>query len=200
MNRFEKFLLAGFLLVALLFAESLLSVQPYQGNIADPVQINLAKPETITITGKNGEVELSLLAEYSVAGVIKSKKKYSSDYPSQVSVYDFALVWGDLNKKEIDQHIKYSQSGRWCHYRFSYDSPVNDKYISNHSANVHLIHKDEEILKKLKRSRKNHYVRLEGYLVSVNFPDGPWRSSLSRTDTGNGACEIMYVTSVKIIN
>ncbi|NLT21219.1 MAG: hypothetical protein GXY16_09520 [Syntrophomonadaceae bacterium] len=200
MNKFEKFLLAGFLLVALLFAESLLSVQPYQGNIPDPVQINLVEPETITVKGKNGEVELSLLAEYSVAGVIKSKKKYSSDYPSQVSVYDFALAWGDLNMKEIDKHIKYSQSGRWYRYLFPYDSPVSGQYIANHSANVHLIHKNEEILKKLKRSRKNHYVRLEGYLVSVNFQNGPWRSSLSRTDTGNGACEIMYVTNVKIIN
>ena len=117
-----------------------------------------------------------------------------------MSVYDFALAWGDLNKKEIDQHIKYSQSGRWYRYRFPYDSPVSGQYIANHSANVHLIHKNEEILKKLKRSRKNHYVRLEGYLVSVNFQNAPWRSSLSRTDTGNGACEIMYVTNVKIIN
>ena len=36
---------------------------------------------------------------------------------------------------------------------------------------------------------------MTGYLVEANFPGAakPWRSSLVRDDTGDGACELMYV-------
>ena len=199
MSKLEKILITGLVIIAILFANTLLSKEPYQGNIAEPVQINLTKAETITIPDEVGNVELSLLAKYKVEGVVKSKKKYS-DYPSRVSKYDFALAWGDLNKQEIDDHIRYYQSGRWYYYQYSGDSLVSQDYISSHSANVHLIHKDKDVLNKIKKIRENEYVRLEGYLVNVNFKDGSWKTSLSRTDTGNGACEVMYVTNVKAID
>jgi len=37
-------------------------------------------------------------------------------------------------------------------------------------------------------------------LVEVKAQDGwTWRSSLSREDTGNGACELMLVEEVRLI-
>ncbi|MGE5397012.1 MAG: hypothetical protein ACM3MK_05685 [Chitinophagales bacterium] len=198
MSKLEKLLVVIGLIVTVLFAHSLLSREPYQGNIADPVQQNLTNVQIINTPGEDGDVQISLLAEYNIEAVVKGKRKYS-DYPSQVSKYDFALAWGDLNEKEIDKNIKYSQSGRWYYYRYSDDTPVSGEYIANHSANVHLIHKDKDILNEIKKIRVNEHVRLQGYLVSVNFKNGPWKSSLSRTDTGNGSCEIMYVTDIETI-
>jgi hypothetical protein len=158
----------------------------------------LVRPETIIITDAYDEdVELSLMAEYTVEGVVKSIENYSNDYPSRISEYDFALAWGELNKKETDREIRYSQSGRWYRYRCSEECPVSQGYISTHSANVHLIHEDSYVLYKIKKIDKNDYIRLRGYLVTVNFEEGPWSSSLTREDTGNGACEIMYVTDVE---
>lgn len=199
MSTVRKAIIIGYIIAAVLIVNLLWSKQPYQGSIANPVQNNLNRAETITISGDTGNVELSLLAKYTLKGVIKSKKKYS-DYPSQLAKYDYALAWGDLNKKEIDQYIKYSQSGRWYYYRYLKDCPVSREYISSHSANMHLVHQNQEVLKKIKKLRKNTYVQLDGYLVNVNFKDGPWRTSLSRTDNGNGACEIMYVTDIKTID
>ena len=40
-------------------------------------------------------------------------------------------------------------------------------------------------------------VRIDGWLVQVNTPDGwRWRSSLTREDSGGGACEVVYVCSI----
>ena len=61
---------------------------------------------------------------------------------------------------------------------------------------MHIIHKDKDVLKEIISIGNGEHVILHGYLVNVNFKDGPWKSSLSRSDTGNGACEITYVTSV----
>ena len=42
---------------------------------------------------------------------------------------------------------------------------------------------------------------MTGELVVVSSQGrGEWRSSLSRDDTGAGACELMYVDSLKILN
>jgi hypothetical protein len=196
-NNFRKLLLIGYIVAAFLIVNAVMANEPYRGHIPDPVQTDLAEHKTETVSGEEGDVELTLLAEYVVEGVVKGTKKYA-DYPSQVAKYDFALAWGDLNKSEIDEHIKYSQSGRWCHYQFSPECHVDQQYISTHSANVHLIHQNQEILRQIKKVRKNDHVQLGGYLVEVHFKDGPWKSSLTRTDTGNGACEIMYVTRVTV--
>jgi hypothetical protein len=42
---------------------------------------------------------------------------------------------------------------------------------------------------------------LAGELVEATGPQiGTWRSSLSRTDTGNGACELMWVRDASILS
>lgn len=199
MSRLEKITIVGIIIVVFLFVKSLIPVSKNVGEIPEPIQINLKKSESISIAGDSGNVDLSLLAEYTIDAVVKSKKKYS-DYPSQVSIYDLALAWGDLNSEEIDKYINYSQSNRWYYYRYSNESSVSQDYISKHSSNVHIIHKDDEILKEIKDIKENDRIKLEGYLVNVNFSNGPWKSSLTRSDTGNGACEIMYVTNVEIFD
>ena len=55
------------------------------------------------------------------------------------------------------------------------------------------------ISKIIKNVRTGHVVALEGYLVKVDSQDGWWwRSSLTRNDTGNGACEVVWVNEVEI--
>lgn len=196
MSRLEKIIVAGILIIVCLFARSLMLNAQYQGFISDPVQVNLASSETVLIPGKEGDVPVTLMAEYTIEAVVKGKEKYS-DYPSQISPVDFILAWGELNKKEVGQHIRYSQSGRWYYYRYFQGLPVSVDYIGTHSANVHIIPLDKKVSEEIKGIGKGDHVILHGYLVNVNFKNGPWKSSLSRNDTGNGACEVMVVTSVE---
>jgi hypothetical protein len=40
-------------------------------------------------------------------------------------------------------------------------------------------------------------IRIDGWLVQIDSSDGwRWRSSLTREDSGAGACEVIYVCSV----
>ena len=51
----------------------------------------------------------------------------------------------------------------------------------------------------LKKLREGDIVLLQGYLVDVDHESGwRWRTSMSRTDTGAGACEIVYVEHVAV--
>jgi hypothetical protein len=197
LNKLLTILIIGALI--LLMQSLIMDKAYYQGYIPAPVQTALIPPEQTVVVGNEGEVSIKLLAEYELKGIVKGKKSYR-DFASQISKYDIAIAWGDLNKEELDQHVKYSQSSRWYLYRYSPEFPEDEAYIVNNSANVHLVHADDEILKKLKKVGRDDYIILKGYLIEAAFGNGPWRSSLTRTDTGNGACEIMYVTSVEIVN
>ena len=171
---------------------------PYTGPdaIPEPLQINLAETELITHQGLEGPVSLELLASYDITAAVKRKQTYRTDYPSQISPVDLVLAWGQLNQKEIDQHIRYSQSNRWYYYQYDAHTPVSSSYIAQNSANVHIIPSNNRVASQIRRIRKNDTVRLTGYLVAARFSEGAWVSSLSRHDTGDGSCEIIYVESV----
>jgi hypothetical protein len=68
------------------------------------------------------------------------------------------------------------------------------------ATNTHLIPADEAILRQLKRTAPGRVVKLQGYLVNAVGDDGyRWNSSLTRDDTGAGACELIYVQSVSVL-
>jgi len=55
------------------------------------------------------------------------------------------------------------------------------------------------VWKALKGLRVGSVVNLEGLLVDIETTDhGTIKTSLSRDDTGAGACEILYVESVSL--
>ena len=199
MSQLIRFLSIVLVAVMIFLGSSILGNNaPYQGSVVQPEQNNLFPLERIVHSGKEGDVEISLKAEYDIRGVVKGKKKYS-DYPSQVSEYDLILAWGDLNKEEYDQHVDYSQSGRW--YYYTYDQEFVEKgLIARNSANVHLIAENDEVKKDIRKIRKNDYIRIKGYLVDVHFDNGAWETSMTRGDTGNGACEIILVEEIHIVD
>ncbi|MFA6911255.1 MAG: hypothetical protein WCQ59_09065, partial [Candidatus Cloacimonadaceae bacterium] len=64
---------------------------------------------------------------------------------------------------------------------------------------------NNNLRKAMGRVKKKDQVLIDGFLVNVISTDrknriGNWTSSLTREDTGNGACEIIYVTRLRINN
>ena len=93
--------------------------------------------------------------------------------------------------------LKISQSSRWYHYRWAGDPPLPPREIARSSANMHMIPASESVTRALAAVRKDDRVRIDGWLVEAKAADGwHWRSSLSREDTGAGACEVVYVCSI----
>ncbi len=140
------------------------------------------------------------LASYSIEALVLSKKNYSSGTEAKLSPTDLALGWGPMSSKEVLQHMKISQSGRWYHYRYQGSIPIHPKEIITHSANTHIIPANNEVHATLKKVRQYDVVQMRGYLVSITKQNGNWRwkSSTTRADSGDGSCELFYVTSLSI--
>jgi len=51
----------------------------------------------------------------------------------------------------------------------------------------------------LMQLREGDVITLKGYLIDVDHDSGwKWRTSMTRSDTGGGACEIVYVESIAV--
>jgi len=94
--------------------------------------------------------------------------------------------------------IDISQSGRFYYWQTK-AFPIPRREIETHSANMHMIPADAAVAYQLKRVRVGDVVSLDGLLVEADKANGwRWRSSLTRDDTGGGACELVYVQSLTI--
>ena len=92
-----------------------------------------------------------------------------------------------------------SQNHRWYFWRAA-KLPIPAREIEQHSANVHVIAASAEAAKALARVKVSDRVRLAGKLVEVRADDGwHWRSSLSRTDTGASACELLWLERLELL-
>ena len=99
----------------------------------------------------------------------------------------------------LDQ-LNVSQSMRFYWFEYKMPPPIPKDEIVSHSTNVHIIPATSEIASRCKSLRTGAIVHMSGDLVEASGPGiSKWRSSLSRTDTGNGACELFYVDEISEI-
>ncbi|MGH7455022.1 MAG: hypothetical protein ACRENG_26945 [bacterium] len=95
--------------------------------------------------------------------------------------------------------LKISQSGR-RYFWWGRPLPLPAETIYAHSANMHILPANEEVENLLDQINSGDIVTLRGYLVAIRAGDDwNWRSSMSRTDRGDGACEVVWVESLSIL-
>ena len=145
-----------------------------------------------------GEFRLTPVAEFEIEARVLGRKDYRRGVEARLSPLDLALGWGPMARPEVLEAIRIRQSRRF--YYWSTDRfPIPRRDIERNSANMHLIPAGGDIARDLDRIRAGQNVRLGGYLVNVDRDDGwRWRTSLTRDDTGAGACEIVLVTRVQL--
>ncbi len=141
---------------------------------------------------------LTPLAGFRIDARVLGRKDYGSGRESELSPTDLALGWGRMREDAVLDRLDISQSGRWYRYRWQGAPPIPSDEIVRSSANMHFIPADAIAARELAAVREGDRVRVEGWLVQAVAPDGwTWRSSLTRDDSGDGACELIYVCSMR---
>lgn len=186
-----------FALVGLAFLRDHTDITQYDGVIApnDPVQRNLPRKQSVM---SKGEWKVSALAQYDITARVLGRKDYTFDKTSDISPMDLALGWGLMSDNRILDDITIRQNDRW-YFVESTSTELSIRDIMQNSANTHIIPHDERVASVLDIVKKGHVVELSGYLVEcLSETLDPWKSSLVRNDTGDEACEILVVKSVKV--
>ncbi len=137
------------------------------------------------------------LAGFSVAARVLSREEYGSGREADFSPVDLALGWGPMRDDAVLSKLDISQSGRFYRYRWSDQPPIPPDDIVRSSANMHMVPFDANVARQLERVNDGDVVRIHGWLVHIDDASGwRWRSSLSREDSGAGACELVLVCSI----
>jgi len=138
------------------------------------------------------------LARFQLRARVLSARRYWLDRDARVSPLDLALGWGRMSDSKVLKDIKISQYNRFYFWRVK-SFPIPEQELCRSSANMHIIPGNSAVGWQLWRIRRGHVVEIDGYLVKVTGKKGyRWISSMSRADTGRGACEVVWVDKLTL--
>jgi hypothetical protein len=139
------------------------------------------------------------LARFGGTARVLSRKNYSLGRAAKLCPVDLALGWGPMSDERVLDKVSICQFDRYYVWSVK-ELSIPRVEIERNSANMHMIPATPEIKKLLRTLKKGNLVEFKGYLVEVAAPDGwRWRSSLSRSDTGSGACEVVWVEELNVL-
>src|SRR5690554_936690 len=172
-----------------LLAGLLLPISSYSS-----VDHNIAKGLPPVVKGQSISVLQPFKGDFRILG----SKVYSADPQAKFSPIDYAVSWGLFADPEIARHISVNQYDRYLNWKMD-RVPVPVEQAKQMVSNMHIIPANPEIAKAIKKVKRGDLVRMQGELVEVRDKDLVWKSSLTPTDTGDGACEVFRVSSIKWI-
>jgi hypothetical protein len=103
-----------------------------------------------------------------------------------------------MSDSKVLEGLNVYQSDRFYYFEAKNQWPLPLENVGYYSANMHMIPPSAGVERALRGLKSGNLVRLRGYLVRADGPDGfTWTSSLTRTDAGDGACELVWVESLE---
>jgi len=194
--RFAPWLFAALVLFALWKLYSGREVHHPPGILAaaEPLQREIDSAPLV----ERGSFRLRPRAEFSAQVRILHREDYSLGELARLVPTDFAVGWGPMSDSKVLEDVEITQANRFYFWRTQH-WPVDRATIESHSANWHVIPDNAAVRAALGRLRRGSIVQFEGELVDIEGSEGRIATSLSRTDTGAGACEVLLATRARIV-
>jgi len=167
------------------------------------------KPQDIRVNGV--DYRLHPRYAYELSGLVVSLHDSDTwwDYAHKawndnVNVVDLCVVWGENAASGIYHYIEFWNDQWTCSFQ-SKSSEAWNAFDMKEASNNHMVTDDPAVAKALRAVRIGDQIRVTGYLVDYTTfkngsPMGTRVSSEVRTDTGNGACEVLFVESFDVIS
>lgn len=128
---------------------------------------------------------------------------YHERWKDFINLKDICVIWGNNIETEVYKDLKFSNGSFTCYFesKRSIDGQgVLKKFRYDAGSNNHLLSGSEQINSEILKAEKGDQIYLKGYLVQYSHDNQPFRnSSATRSDTGNGACETIYLADFKIL-
>jgi hypothetical protein len=169
----------------------------------DPIQTPI-REDVFPFEYRGHHYEIQPVADYEISGLVVTHNEISSitdayHTSDSVDFRDICLVWGANVGSGIFRRYKFFSMPWSCHYQ-----PLdrNAELVEDQVSNNHLLAADESVRKTIVSMHIGDQVQLKGKLINYwqkEHPEYKRRTSLVREDTGNGACEVLWVESAKIL-
>jgi len=172
---------------------------------AMPVQRSTLAAPFVARVGRD-RYQVMPVADYDIAGLVVSRHDSDAWWDwihaaanDRLNVVDLCVVYGENARTGVYRDMSFSSGQFVCYYRYgAAASPVFD---GTALSNNHVLTDRASVAAVLRGVRAGDQVRLRGMLVDYGHEGGPMmrRTSTVRDDTGNGACESVWVEQVDIL-
>ena len=182
-------------------------------DIPHPVQTRTSGSIIKSFNGVN--VGLNKVANYKVEGRVVDTYDYAPDEKgiydidsmlNAVSHRDIGLSWGFLAEGTNHRKVIWNSIGN-RHLEFTAGTDFLNEHggmeeVTKYWSNNHLIASTDKIEQDIQKIKVGEYILIEGYLVNLMCELTAntfikYNTSITRTDKGTGACEVIYVTKVE---
>jgi hypothetical protein len=175
--------------------------------LQNPVQTSDGVPEPFDVTRKGITYTVTPLFSYELWGMIVSYHDSASivdishrQWKDFINTKDLCVIWGRNVESGVYKRMTFRNRDFTCFYRYP-DRETGRLFTENALSNNHILPADPLVADSVLKARKGDQVHFKGWLVSYGIKGTPYarRSSTVRTDRGNGACEVVYVTELEIL-
>ena len=148
------------------------------------------------------EFTVTPLARYVLRGVVVSRENYGWGWSGGLAPCDVAMAWGELAEGGAWRKLDWSQDGRWFFWRWTGAQPFPTATVVRSASNTHVVPANPNLKRAARSLGKGDVAELSGELIRIEGRRGgelvTWRSSLSREDTGDGSCELLYLRRLRV--
>jgi len=170
----------------------------------EPLQTATRKPSfDVSYNGVEYLVEPEFA--YDLYGMIVSYRHHDGDSRmhlvanDHLNMLDVCVIWGDNTSNRRLHKIDFWNGIFTCNVR-TRDQEAWDAFDMYQLSNNHLISDDEFIRDRVRDIQVGDQIHVRGYLASYGSEKGGMRgTSTTRLDTGDGACETLFVERFEII-
>lgn len=123
------------------------------------------------------------------------------EWNDKLNIADLCVVWGSNVSSGAYENIAFSSGQFVCNFS-TRSSEAFAAFDQSAISNNHLLTDKPEIVHKLKRVRVGDQVHFRGYLAEYSHNQGgafQRGTSTVRTDSGNGACETVFLEEFSIL-
>ncbi|PVZ72080.1 hypothetical protein [Pelagibaculum spongiae] len=146
-----------------------------------------------------GSHKINPLADLSVTALVVAKKDDYQDQMASLLPVDLGLTWGELSDSKLLNNFSFVQKDRKMFIRYPKKLSKLRINFTELYANMHVVPANEQVAKILKKITVGDIIEMEGQLIEVDTLFWSAASSLSRTDKGDMACEILWIKRLEII-
>ncbi|MFT3734796.1 MAG: hypothetical protein QM776_07200 [Rhodocyclaceae bacterium] len=175
--------------------------------LREPVQ-RLANERAFDTTVGGITYTVKPLYRYEITGLVVSRHDAGGwrdvlhkDWNDKLNVADVCVVWGHNANTGIYRNLSFWNGQFTCNW----EAPSMEAYEGFDEtaiSNNHLLTANTHTARRIREARVGDQIRMTGMLAEYSHNHGfPFKrgTSITRSDSGNGACETIYVEDFSIL-
>lgn len=173
----------------------------------EPLQVAGDLPAPFQVNVKKLTYVVKPLFHYELSGLVVSQHRSDSlldishrRWRDYLNIKDLCLVWGRNIDSGVYRKMTFWNRDFTCMCRFP-DETTARLFSPSHLSNNHILSADRAMRRRILKVRPGDQVHFRGYLASYSQAANQFSRGTStvRDDTGDGACETVYVTDFQVL-